>query len=358
VSARELFRVEGLPVLQNRVYASVEAALASPVGDVALTQDEHTGLVFNSAFDSRLLTYDEEYQNEQALSPRFRQHLAEVLGIVARHLAGKSLIEVGCGKGYFLERLRDAGYAATGIDPAYEGDSPHVVRAPFEAGLGLSADGIVLRHVLEHMEDPVAFLHTVAAANNGRGLIYIEVPCFDWICSHRAWFDIFYEHVNYFRLNDFTRMFSEVVDSGHVFGGQYLYVVADLASLRRPKAATQETRVAFPADFTAGIVASRRIAEAAGGKRLAIWGASSKGVIFSNHMRRAGIALDLAIDLNPAKQQRYIASTGLKIVSPQEALRVLPPGSIVFVMNSNYFDEIVAQSGKVFHYVKVDQHEF
>ena len=358
MSTRELFRVERLPVLQNRVYPSVEAALASPVGDVVLTQDEHTGLVFNSAFDSALLTYDEEYQNEQALSPRFRQHLDEVLGIVARHFNGKSLIEVGCGKGYFLERLRDAGYAATGIDPAYEGDSEHVVRASFEAGLGLSAERIVLRHVLEHMQDPLSFLRTIAAANNDSGLIYIEVPCFDWICSHRAWFDIFYEHVNYFRLNDFARMFGDVVESGHVFGGQYLYVVANLASLRQPKAATQDDMVSFPADFTAGIDASRRVAMAFPDKRRAIWGASSKGVIFSNHMQRAGLALDLAIDLNPAKQRRHIASTGLKIFSPDEALRVLSPGSLVFVMNSNYFDEIVDQSGEVFHYVKVDQHEF
>ena len=72
----------------------------------------------------------------------------------------------------------------------------------------------------------------------------------------------------------------------------------------------------------------------AGAGPKAIWGASSKGVIFSNHMARGGVKLDLAIDVNPAKQNRYIAATGLKIVSPQEALRTLPP-----------------------HYVKVDQHE-
>jgi hypothetical protein len=356
MSVRELFRADALPVLQNRVYASAAEALASPVGDVVLVQDLDTGLVFNQAFDPALLVYDQDYQNEQALSSVFKGHLEEVIGIVDRHLAGRTLIEVGCGKGYFLERLRGAGYDATGIDPAYEGESPHVVRAPFAAGLGLSADGIVLRHVLEHMQDPVQFLHAIADANNRQGLIYIEVPCLDWIRENRAWFDIFFEHVNYFRLGDFQRIFGKVVESGRLFGDQYLYVVADLSTLRRPSAGPADA-IAFPDDFTAGIAACREIAMAASGKRIAVWGASSKGVIFSNYMSRAGVRLDLAIDMNPAKQQRHVAATGLPIVSPEQALRELPPGSLVFVMNSNYHDEIVAQSRNRFQYVKVEHHE-
>jgi SAM-dependent methyltransferase len=352
MSLRELFRAEALPVLQNRVYASAEQARWSPVGDVVLVQDSITGLVFNQAFDPDLLVYDRDYQNEQALSPVFKTHLEEVISIVDRHFAGRTVIEVGCGKGYFLEQLRAAGYDATGIDPAYEGDSPHVVPAPFAAGLGLSADGIVLRHVLEHMQDPVRFLHAIAEANKGQGLIYIEVPCLDWIMANRAWFDIFFEHVNYFRLSDFQRIFSRVVESGRHFGEQYLYVVADLSTLRHPTAGPPDT-VSFPEDFTEGIATSREIALAAPDQRIAIWGASSKGVIFSNYMSRAGVRLDLAIDMNPAKQQRYVAATGLPIISPEEALRVLPEGSLVFVMNSNYHDEIVAQSRNRFQYMRV-----
>lgn len=356
MSTRELFRVEALPVLQNRVYDSAAEARASATGDVVLSQDSRTGLVSNSAFDPALLVYDEHYQNEQATSAVFRRHLEQVIGIVGRHLSGKTLLEVGCGKGYFLDRLRAAGFAATGIDPAYEGESTHVVRAPFQAGLGLSGEGIVLRHVLEHMQDPVAFLESIAVANGRQGLIYIEVPCFEWICDNRAWFDIFYEHVNYFRRVDFERMFGRIVEQGHVFGGQYLYVVADLGTLRAPEA-TDADAISFPIDFTAGIEACRRAASRASADGVAIWGASSKGVIFSNHMSRSGVRLDLAIDLNPAKQERYIPRTALPIVSPERARSMLAPGSLVFVMNSNYFDEIVAQSGNAYQYLKVDDHE-
>jgi SAM-dependent methyltransferase len=229
---RELLRVEDLPVLQNKVYPSAEAARSAPRGRMVLAQSQSNGLIFNGAFDPDLLSYDADYQNEQACSPVFREHLGNVLGIVRRHFRTPSLIEVGCGKGYFLAHLRAAGYDATGIDPAYEGDSPHVVKAAFSEALGMTSDAIVLRHVLEHIQDPLSFLRAVARANGGQGKIYIEVPCFDWICERRAWFDIFYEHVNYFRAADFRRMFGQIDEMGHLFGGQYQYVVADLSSLR------------------------------------------------------------------------------------------------------------------------------
>lgn len=351
-----MLRVEGLPVLQNRVYESADSAKTSPRGDLILVQDETSGLVFNNAFDSGLLSYDADYQNEQAFSSVFREHLQDVLSIIQRHFRAPDLIEVGCGKGYFLNHLREAGYEAIGIDPAYEGQSPHVIKAPFSPALGRTAEAIVLRHVLEHIQDPVQFLRVIAHANGNRGMVYIEVPCFDWIREKRAWFDVFYEHVNYFRAADFRRIFGRVHEQGHVFGGQYLYVVADLASLQDPSGVMAE-RIALAPDFLAGIERSKVIAHAKLGPK-AIWGCSSKGVIFSHHLQQAGVDFDLGIDINPVKQNKYMAGTGLKIVAPDTALQQLPDGSLVFVMNSNYFDEITAQSGGRLSLVKVDQNEF
>jgi SAM-dependent methyltransferase len=345
----ELYRANALPVLQNTTFATHAEARQSVTGDVQLVEDQATGLVHNAAFDDALLKYDENYQNEQSCSGRFQQHLRDVSSIIARHFRDKRLIEIGCGKGYYLEQLRRDGFDVTGIDPAYEGDSPHVVKALFEPGLGLVGDAIVLRHVLEHIQDPVAFLSEIARSNGGRGLIYIEVPCLDWICRQRAWFDIFYEHVNYFRLTDFDRMFGTVVDSGRVFGGQYLYVVADLASVRKPQIA-QEDRVQFPADFLRG---RDQFCALPAGKK-AVWGAASKGVIFSIHMEQLGVELDCAIDINPVKQGRFLPTSGLRVTSPEDAMQRLPDGSTVFVMNSNYLDEIVAMSGNRYDYIAVE----
>jgi len=351
MTQRELFRTERLPVLQNRVFASATEALASASGDVVLVQDLDTGLIFNSAFDPERLEYDHNYQNEQACSGVFKAHLGAVAAIIHRHFHGRTLIEVGCGKGYFLDHLLARGFAVTGIDPAYEGSNPRVVKARFERGLGLSADAVVLRHVLEHIPDPLSFLSSIADANGGKGRIYIEVPCFDWICSRRAWFDVFYEHVNYFRLPDFQRMFGTVFESGHAFGGQYLYVVAELSSLRSPRFGST-CALTFPADFLGGI--ERLVSVAGNYERNAVWGAASKGVVCAVYMQRAGAKLEFVIDINPVKQGKFLPGSGLQVLSPEKAMRLLRPGDNIFVMNSNYLDEIAAQSGKQYHYCEAD----
>ncbi len=347
----EIFRAEALPVLQNRVFATAAEALASATGDVVLVQDPDTGLIFNSLFDPGRLVYDQSYQNEQAGSGVFQGHLDAITAVIDRHFRGRTLIEVGCGKGYFFEHLQALGYRITGIDPAYEGYNPWVVKARFERGLGLSAEVVILRHVLEHVPDPVSFLASIAEANGGKGCIYLEVPCFDWICRRRAWFDIFYEHVNYFRLPDFHGMFGSILESGHLFGGQYLYVVADLSSLRRPR--FDPTHAAqVPVDFLAAIDLHR--ASAANGKRNAIWGAASKGVTFALYLQRAGAAFEFAIDINPMKQEKFLPCSGLRVLSPEKTMPLLHSGDNVFVMNSNYLDEIVARSGNQYHYREVD----
>lgn len=46
----------------------------------------------------------------------------------------------------------------------------------FSSDLNIKGRGLILRHVLEHVEDPVSFLFELAAANGNEGLIYIEVP--------------------------------------------------------------------------------------------------------------------------------------------------------------------------------------
>jgi hypothetical protein len=255
---------------------------------------------------------------------------------------------VGCGKGFFLELLVQKGFEITGFDPTYEGRNPRVLRRNFESGIGIHADGLILRHVLEHIQDPFEFLLQLQRANDGRGKVYIEVPCFDWICQRRAWFDVFYEHVNYFRLTDFSRMFGTVMESGRLFGDQYLYVVADLTTLRKPTMDAAD-RVVLPEDFSPGSRLSHTATKGA-----AIWGGASKGVIFALIKQRAGEPVGTIIDINPAKQGKHLPATGLLVQSPAQALKTLPPGATIYVMNSNYLEEIKRMSDYAFRYVEVD----
>jgi hypothetical protein len=346
-TTRDLYEIDGLPIFQNRIYESEASARSCPRGDIRLIEDQKTGLIYNAAFRPELVNYDEHYNNEQALSPTFRQHLQVVSQTIERNMGRTGLVEVGCGKGQFLEMLLAEGFDITGFDPAYAGTNPAIEKRYFHPDLGIRSNGLLLRHVLEHIQDPIGFLLQLKQANGGSGKIYIEVPCFDWICENRTWVDIFYEHVNYFRLSDFHRMFGLVYEAGHTFGGQYLSIVAELGSLREP-ACDQDDSVNFPVDFNHGL-RSRPLA------RSAVWGAGSKGVIFAIMMERLGLRPELVVDINPAKQGKYLPATGLIVSSPCVALKQLDGQSTVYVMNRNYMAEIKQMSANRFQYIAIDE---
>ena len=351
---REIYRAEQLPIFQNRMFRSAAAARECTRGDVVLVQSTQTGLIFNQAFEPELMRYDADYQNEQGFSAAFKTHLETMAKIVGRHCAGMSLVEVGCGKGLFLEQLSALGFDIVGLDPTYEGSNPRIVKEYFTPASGIRAQGIVLRHVLEHVQDPSRFLMNLLESNGGSGRIYIEVPCLDWIAKHHAWFDIFYEHVNYFRLSDFHRMFSSVIEAGHCFDGQYLYVVADLDRLRPPKHSPEDD-FALPPAFMSAIDECRSRVLARGSKAAhAVWGGASKGVIFALFMERGGVPMDTVIDINPAKQGKFMAATGLRVSSPEEGLARLPAGADLFVMNSNYLREIQTMTAHRYNYLLVE----
>lgn len=342
---RELYRIDGLPIFQNRMHDSRDDARACPRGDVRLVEDLDSGLIYNASFDPAVMVYDENYQNEQAMSPMFMDHLEKMARMTGELLGHENLLEIGCGKGRFLDMLLDRGFDVSGVDPTYEGDHPRVIKEYFSSDLGLQGNGLILRHVLEHIQDPVGFLDTVRIANGNSGRIYIEVPCFDWICEQRNWFDIFYEHVNYFRLSDFKRMFGEIHLATHVFGGQYLCVVAELSSLRKPVYIESE-RAVFPGDFTRNMPTGDTNGSAAS----VIWGGASKGVLFSLLSERAGSPVSAVIDINPAKQGKYLPASGIRVSRPDEVLPELRDGTTIHVMNPNYLDEIREMSANRFTY--------
>jgi hypothetical protein len=338
---RSLIRFEAYPALQNKMFDTRHAALNSLTGDIHLVECQQTGLVYNAAFDPDRVVYDQDYENDQGFSPRFEAHLNDVADLILKEMRGPAYVEIGCGMGRFLDVLRARGERVRGYDPAYIGDDRDIVSALYTGQEPLAGSHIVLRHVLEHVQNPVGFLQAIAAKADPGTLIYIEVPCFDWICEARAWFDIFYEHVNYFRMHDFHNMFGRVLYSDRGFDGQYLRVICDLSTLRNPTC-QPDTAVRFPEDFMHGVQQEVRTTK---GAQRVIWGGASKGVIYTLMCQRAGCPVHRVIDINPAKQGRFLALTGLEVMSPEVGLADLPAGTEITVMNANYLDEIQSLVG-------------
>ncbi|MBU1219449.1 methyltransferase domain-containing protein [Myxococcota bacterium] len=339
----EIYKQIDLPVFQNKTYINADEAKKAITGNVTLAQDTLTGLVKNIDFDHTLLDYDSNYQNEQAFSSAFQTHLDHVLEIIKRNVTINQLgIEVGCGKGHFLSILENAGYKITGYDPAYEGKKTNIIKKYFGNDETTNKpDYIILRHVLEHINNPFNFLYKLSMCSNKDTVIYIEVPCFDWIIEKAAFYDIFYEHVNYFNMEVLKHAFTNVIESGKLFGGQYLYIVASLPTFNTPT--NYNGRVYKPLNLNTNIENLVAQIKAKSGKLL-IWGAGAKGNTFANILKTRSIKIDAIIDINPAKQDRFAGLSATPIISPDKAKNLFD-GCDIFVMNPVYLDEIKKMAG-------------
>ena len=353
--AATLAHRRAVPVLQNAVHASREAAAAAPRGDLLLLDCGRCGFVWNAAFDAARITYAVGYENCQSHSPAFRDHLADRIARIGAVLAGRprpSIVEVGCGQGDFLGLLAASlgPVEAVGFDPSWRGADgagpagTRLHRQLFDhataAGLAPDPDVVIARHVIEHVPDPVGFLRTIRAAlpAGATARLFLETPCNQWIRASGAVHDLFYEHCSLFDAGSLARALTlagfvpERVE--RVFGGQYLWAEATPAPPQPRGLASDEL---FQARWRT------TIARAQG--PVAVWGASAKGATFLVLADPGGSRVDCVIDINPAKQGRFIAATGHAIVAPDAAAQ-RGVGTII-IMNPNYREEIVATARSI-----------
>jgi SAM-dependent methyltransferase len=326
---------------------------AESFGAISLRKNRQNGLIENAAFDVDLIQYDTDYQNNQSLSASFEAHMRSVLDLLkARYAPGSKVVEVGCGKGDFLEMLQaDGSYEVTGYDGAYEGDNPVIEKRFLNSCDSLDADLVVLRHVLEHIKRPHEFLNLLSGIFADAD-IYVEVPDYEWIETNQAFFDITYEHVNYFTPLSLSNLFKSVKEQGLLFGDQYQFVIgafseSNFIEFERAYDADENwTMLNFDTLFPDFQAAISNLEETSSDKMVYIWGAATKGVMFCHHLKRlrpsAFARVRAAVDINPMKTNRFMPSVHLPILDVDAFCDQAKGDELVVIMNPNYRDEIVA----------------
>jgi len=351
---------EQVPVHQNLVIKDQQAAVSIARGDLELAVCEECGFIFNRAFEPSLLSYGGDYENTQACSPFFRAYLDTLVShlILEKGVRNSRIVEVGCGDGLFLRSLVEAegaGNSGYGFDPSYTGPASDLEgRLQFRKRdygpecVGIFADVVVCRHVIEHVPDPLGLLRTIrlALVNSPHARVFLETPCVEWILRNQVIWDFFYEHCSYFTAESLTTAFQasgfRVEDVRHVFEGQYLWVEATVAKqgavmARDPGSIPALARqfMELEGDLEGGW--RTRIQQLACKGKVALWGAGAKGMTFANLIDPTLQWIDCVVDLNPRKQGHYVPGTGHPIVGYQElADRGV---TVAILMNPNYRHE-------------------
>lgn len=356
-----LIEMKQVPVHCNVLWPTREAALSAPRGDIRLGYFPSCGHTYNLDFDPSVMEYTQEYENSLHFSPRFQEYATALAdGLIEKYdLHDKDIVEIGAGKGDFLIMLcAKTGNRGWGYDPSYVPEpgytAPNVTFVQdfySEKYTHQRADLIVCRHVLEHIEDPDAFISQVRrAVGDQKSVVFFEVPNSLWTLRQGGIWDIIYEHCSYFSPYSLAFLFRKhgfrVLAVNEVFGGQFLTIEAvpdDGESAARDYSDDLATLTSDAVAFATGYRAKREEwrevlgSMAAAGKRGVIWGAGSKGVTFLNALN-TGEEILAVVDINPRKQGKYVAGTGQLIISPTELTALKP--DFVIIMNGNYRDEI------------------
>ncbi|MEM8534380.1 MAG: class I SAM-dependent methyltransferase [Chloroflexota bacterium] len=379
------------PVNCNSLYETREAALQALQGKIQLAYSRQSQHIFNQAFDPELMEYNIRYENSQHFSPRFRTYANDMAQqLIERYqLRGKNIVDVGCGKGEFLTLLADMAEGhGTGFDPSFvpdriAGTEGITYNALMENDPSASSNDVTTfrfgrttfvrdyysmryastpvdlmcsRHVLEHIPEPNAFLQDLRQIIGDRyhTALFIEVPNAGYMVRNMAIWDIIYEHCSYYSAGSLAQVLHtngfEVQRVQEVFGEQFLAIEA-LPQVNTPPAkaptwdsaaAMDQGVVAFAENFQQKVDYWTKTLEesVAAGKRVVVWGAGSKGVMFLNTMRVPG-AVEYIVDINPRKHGMFVAGAGQKIV-PAEFLSEYQPDTVI-IMNAIYVDEIRQQ---------------
>jgi Methyltransferase domain/C-methyltransferase C-terminal domain len=347
-----------VPILPNS--PTKEPVSSGNLAEISLWENKKIGFTENRAFDPEQITYDENYQNFQGLSAAFEDHMAGMAEIIDRHYPKSSkIIEVGCGKGDFLKLLWSKNYQnILGYDATYDGDWDKIEKRYLTANdKEIKANVVILRHTLEHIKDPFAFLEMIKNITSVDSHILIEVPCFDWIRENQTFFDITYEHVNYFNLESLSELFdNQYIEKGHVFNNQYIFVLARLKDLSEKfgqiyREDKEWKQLRFEELFPELEYQFETLSNSIGNRPAYIWGAATKGCLFMHHLRRYDDKFygqfKGAIDINPKKTNKFLPGTAIPIIGSEEYQKNTSNDDVILVSNPNYYDEICNQVKKI-----------
>jgi hypothetical protein len=357
---KEFYHQKYLPVHVNEIFNTLKEARDCTKGNIVLAVCLNCDLIFNSRFNVALLEYDKNYDNNQGFSDQFQEHINNIINTLIKDysVTHKKVLEVGCGNGEFLRSLcRASNSNGIGIDPAYRGektagDVVFITDYFDKKYTSIEADTLLLRHVLEHIPGPSTFLADIISTLKIQNdlTVVIEVPDVEWISKHGAYWDLNYEHCNYFSKSSLKSLFAvnniQAIDISNTFSGQYLIAVGKFKKNPKTELSAKTLNLANKSNtqvFLRNIKTRKHeINSILNGldSPFAIWGAAGKGVTFINTLEaKLQNKIPYLIDINKNKQDKYCPGTGHRILSP-EVLR--QPGELrnILIMNPNYHTEI------------------
>lgn len=273
----------------------------------------------------------EDYLYTPSYSSEYNEYLDSFTKNLVEKYGKGNVMEVGSSDGELLQYFKKYGCDVTGFEPSgnlaklsAETRGIPVINDYFSAKTAEkvyqkldSVDYVVVRHVMEHLDDLNAIVDAFVKILNDNGTLVIEVPYLYNILTEKQFYAFFHEHLSYFSVTALNNLLSRHgfriydVHTNKLEGGSIVVyatrnssVVADESVerfLNKEKDTLSSDNIT---SFFAGIQSSvqktqRFILDAVkSGQTLAGWGAGQRGVMLMNICGFSSDEIAFVIDVN------------------------------------------------------------
>lgn len=324
--------------------------------------------------------FDADYAYFSSFSSTWLKHAEKYVADMVQRFdldASSYIVEVAANDGYLLQYAKERGISCLGVEPtkstanAARKKGIEIIEEFFGVKLaeqlvrqGKQADLTAANNVLAHVPDINDFVRGFANLLKPAGVSTFEFPHLLRMVTSNQFDTIYHEHYSYLSLTAVKRIFETNglsifdVEELPTHGGS-LRVYAqrtDLgkrevsanvtALLQREDVAGISTSVFYDGfqakankvknDFVAFLIEAKN-----SGKKVAGYGAAAKGNTLLNY---AGIRSDLlpyVVDLNPAKQNKFLPGCRIPIVAEDHLKRSKP--DYVVILPWNLHEEVIFQ---------------
>ena len=337
-------------------------------------------LVQAEAYSAAHELFDGDYAYFSSFSAQWLRHAeayVEKMSAMMSLTPESMVVEVASNDGYLLQYVKGKGIGCLGVEPTASTAAASrklgietiemffgVELAEKLVAQGCAADLTAANNVLAHVPDINDFTAGFATLLKPDGVATFEFPHLLNLIRESQFDTIYHEHFSYLSLHTVRTVFAanglSVFDAEKLptHGGS-LRVFAQRADTGE-RAATERLEELLGEEVSAGVLSSGfytgfqakadmvkddflafLIEAKRAGKTVAAYGAAAKGNTLMNY---AGVRPDLisfVVDLNPAKQGKFMPGSRIPIVDEDHILERKPDYIVIFPWNLS--DEVIGQ---------------
>lgn len=286
--------------------------------------------VWNRSFTYDAIPYTNNPNRMFNKGSIWRGHLKDTGDVALSQLPQHpTIIDIGCGEGHFVRGLAEALKGKgrfLGFDPNSTAESGIGVEFharyfdPIADIPAYAPDLLIMRHVLEHLMDPAAFLDQLAWGASQLDkpvLLFAEMPCVDRVLSSKRLVDFFYEHPSQFTSKSFRTLMDQggqVLHLDHGYDGEVIYALVELKVPKPYSSVILDSSMFYDQAINSqNEIHAQLLNLVASGKKIAIWGGTGKAAAFIHYFNVDANNFPLVIDSDWDKVGTYVSKAGQQI---------------------------------------------